>query len=574
MKKNQYLFTSKLALLPLIALSFLGNNFSATASEIKDSNQIAQLQDNSFLTEEPMEQVNSVDQLRDVSPGDWAYDALKNLVENYNCIAGYPNGTFRGNRSMTRYEFAAGLNACLESIQRLIASNQATVQNDLDTIKKLVEQFQAELTALGNRVDNLEGRTKFLEDHQFSTTTKLSGEAIFSISGATGGEPGGSDPEIVFNDRLRLNLTTSFSGKDVLITGLQAHNFSSTLGGGTSAGQILFPNDSSPIGDSTTALNFEPEFPGYNPQDLSTSCGNNSLCLYKLLYVLPVADKLTVFVAPKAEVTDAFPAIIPFASEGQGTISRFGALNPVLRVSGGTSGIGLAAAAGFIYSFSDSVDLRALYASVNASIPTNQGFPGTPLGSGLFNGSYVVATQLTLKPTDSLDIGLNYSHSYHQINITGIGSSGASSGVLAGLPLTTPVNMDSIGATISWRFSDKAYLTGYGSYIMVDEAGGQAFTNLTSWMAGLYFPDALAEGNSAGILFGQPLYRVDAGNGAQLSPANIAERSTPYHLEFFYNFKVSDNISITPGGFVLFNPEGDGSNDTTGVAVLRTTFSF
>ena len=41
------------------------------------------------------------------STTDWAYQALANLVETYGCVAGYPNGTFRGNRAMTRYEAAA-----------------------------------------------------------------------------------------------------------------------------------------------------------------------------------------------------------------------------------------------------------------------------------------------------------------------------------------------------------------------------------------------------------------------------------------------------------------------------------
>ncbi|KAB8321223.1 carbohydrate porin, partial [Tolypothrix campylonemoides VB511288] len=45
-------------------------------------------------------------------------------------------------------------------------------------------------------------------------------------------------------------------------------------------------------------------------------------------------------------------------------------------------------------------------------------------------------------------------------------------------------------------------------------------------------------------------------------------------LEAYYRFKVSDNISITPGAFVLFNPESDSRNDTTTVGVLRTTFTF
>ncbi|MGB3636575.1 MAG: iron uptake porin, partial [Rivularia sp. (in: cyanobacteria)] len=64
--------------------------------------------------ESGMSQVTNVNQLSDVQPTDWAFQALQSLVERYGCIAGYPNGTFRGNRAMTRYEFAAGLNACLD----------------------------------------------------------------------------------------------------------------------------------------------------------------------------------------------------------------------------------------------------------------------------------------------------------------------------------------------------------------------------------------------------------------------------------------------------------------------------
>ena len=52
------------------------------------------------------DQVTSVTQFSDVYPTDWAYQALAGLVETYGCVAGYPNGTFRGNRAMTRYEAA------------------------------------------------------------------------------------------------------------------------------------------------------------------------------------------------------------------------------------------------------------------------------------------------------------------------------------------------------------------------------------------------------------------------------------------------------------------------------------
>ncbi|HEY9662689.1 MAG TPA: iron uptake porin, partial [Allocoleopsis sp.] len=64
-------------------------------------------------------QVTSISQLSDVQPSDWAFQALQSLVERYGCIAGYPDGTYRGQSALTRFEFAAGLNACLDRISEL-----------------------------------------------------------------------------------------------------------------------------------------------------------------------------------------------------------------------------------------------------------------------------------------------------------------------------------------------------------------------------------------------------------------------------------------------------------------------
>jgi hypothetical protein len=52
----------------------------------------------------------------DLRPTDWAYQALSNLIERYGCVAGYPDGTFKGGRAMTRFEAAALLNACLDRV--------------------------------------------------------------------------------------------------------------------------------------------------------------------------------------------------------------------------------------------------------------------------------------------------------------------------------------------------------------------------------------------------------------------------------------------------------------------------
>ena len=53
--------------------------------------------------DDSMSQVTNVNQLRDVSPADWAYEALRSLVDRYGCIVGYPDQTYKGNNSLSRY---------------------------------------------------------------------------------------------------------------------------------------------------------------------------------------------------------------------------------------------------------------------------------------------------------------------------------------------------------------------------------------------------------------------------------------------------------------------------------------
>jgi hypothetical protein len=560
------------------------NSQPVNSSEISsDSKVTPSANQDQKQTDSSLNQVTSVSQLSDVQPKDWAFSALQSLVERYGCIAGYPNGTFRGNRALSRYEFAAGLNACLDRVNELIATATADLpsKQDIMTLQKLQADFSSELATLRGRVDAVEARTTELEKNQFSTTTKLSGEAIIAAIGARGGSPSKDDPKIALNNRVRLNLTTSFTGKDLLLTGLQAHNFLD--GAGSVQGNLGL--SSSLLSASSARTGFEPQFPGVDPKTLSP-IGANSVQLYKLLYIFPVANKLTLFAGTGAEVSDAFPAVTPFYGEGQESISRFGNLNPVLRVSGGTSGSGLASAAGFIYSVSPQLDLRALYGSVNANLPQSAadiapGISGTPLGSGVFSGSSVIATQLTFKPSKSIDIGLNYANSYHQINILGTGltasdiGSSLSSGAMSGVPLGTPVKLNSFGGTVNLRFSPKIALSGYGAAMFVDDSSPSvtASTTFTSWMVGLHFNDLIKQGNNAGLIFGQPLYRTSASGSATLADAGVT-RAMPYHLEGYYRFRVNDHVSITPGAIVLFNPEGNSANETTAVGVLRTTFTF
>ena len=550
-------------------------------------------------------QVTSVSQLSDVQATDWAFQALQSLVERYGCIVGYPDSTYKGRNALTRYEFAAGLNACLDRISELIASSTANLatQEDLATLQRLQTEFASELASLRGRVDSLEARTSELEAHQFSTTTKLSGEVIFSVAGATGGYPGagnsdatpallsntggaaGDNTQIALNNRVRLNLTTSFTGKDALVTGLQSHNFGSGFGLSGSLPSTLGLGDPVFGTASHASLGYAPQFGRTAPERLVNSA-DNDVQLYKLLYLFPVAQNFSIFIAPKAETSDAFPAISPFASDSQGAISRFAGYNAAYRISAGTSGIGQASVVGFVWNINDAIDWRAFYGVTQAAVSVNRGLTGgTPLGAGLFNGTNVIATQLTLRPSKALNIGLNYANSYHQINILGTGLTSADVGSVVFTPnasqlaavggnqglavVNEGIRINSFGGTVTLQFSPQVALTASGAYILADLVKVDASTNFVSWLVGLHFRDVFGEGNSAGLIFGQPLNRDSTGGRA-----NNPENADPYQVEGYLTAKLSDNISLTPGVFVIFNPEGYSGNDTTVVGVLRTTFTF
>ena len=570
-----------------------GLRIAQTTPQSQGDRTAAPLEGPIFPSSESMAQVTSVSQLSDVKPTDWAFQALQSLVERYSCIVGYPDKTYRGSRALTRYEFAAGLNACLDRINELITAGTADLvrKEDLVAVQKLQEEFAAELAALRGRVDALEVRTATLEKQQFSTTTKLSGEVIFSLSSAYGAASGFRDAQPVFNDRVRLNLMTSFTGKDLLITGLQAYNFgqgpSPLLGGSGSLGGTLGYGDPIFNNASQVYLGYAPQFPETNPQTLSGGRGGNRVDLYKLLYIFPVANKVSAFVGTSAEVSDAFPSILPWSSEGQGALSRFATLPAAQRVSGGTSQTGLDAAAGIILNLSEVIDLRALYGVTSANLPNNAGFPGTPLGAGIFNGSYTAATQLTVKPAKNLDIALNYAHSYHQINIlgTGLAKSDIGSVLFNPTPLEIAarggglgalgaianqgITLDTLGLTTAFRLSPQLAIAGSVSYIFTSLVDVNASTNFLSWQVGLQANDLFRKGSTAGIIFGQPLSRVSTG-GRAFDPGN----RTPYQVEGFFNFKLNDKISVTPGLFVIFNAEELSSSPTVYVPVIRTTFTF
>ncbi|MFN4830947.1 MAG: iron uptake porin [Pseudanabaena sp.] len=503
--------------------------------------------------------VTSVSPLSDVRPTDWAFTALQSLVERYGCIAGFPDRTFRGKQATSRYEFAAGLNACLDKINEIISAGLAdkVSKEDLATLQKLQEEFAAELATLRGRVDALDAKTAKLEAQQFSTTTKLRGEAIFGLATASDGR---DDPAVsnattnnnftdrtntIFSYRVRLNLDTSFTGKDLLRTRLQASNTPNLNTDG-----VAFPATQTGLGSGNgTRLSFESGTP------------NNSFEINRLYYRFPIGDNITAYVAPIGAPEDVISPLNPLESDGQGTISRFGRFNPLIRIasSGRTSGL---AVAGLNFKFSDKVSLELAYSASNAALASGQG--------GVTGGDTKIAAQFVFKPADVLTLGVGYANAYtfgntlsSGLNVDSIGASTANAAGISGIRSNTVVG------SLIWDITKKFTFNTWGAWTFADTTGTTtASTTFTSWMAALSGKDLFTEGDLAAVMFGQPLFRSSVGGVA------TGSTDTPYHLEALYRFRVSKNISITPGVYFVFNPNSANANGTATVGVIRTTFSF
>ncbi len=505
------------------------------------------------VVEESIEQVTSVSQLSDVKPTDWAFQALQSLVEKYGCIAGYPDGTFRGNRALTRYEFAAGVNACLDKIRELIGTgNENRVQReDLVKIQKLQEEFAADIAVLRGRTDLLEARTTELQANQFSPTVKLSGLTIVGIQGRSpnradraprDGKTDTKDPGTNVNtiNLNQLYFTAQFSPRSNLFIGFLNQN------GGTSP-QLTE--------DVNLAYNFG-ETSGLTLSDLN----------YRFL----VGDKLAVFAGTAGvNMISGFRGPIRAESAASGPISTFAQRNPILNIGLGQGG------AGIDWQFAKRASLQAVYSTT---------VPGFFVSSNGPTGHNTLGLQLTLTPADPVDFTVYYVNDYSPDgNLISLAGDSQLTAVNPSTSKSASLQTNAVGASLNWRVSSRVSLGGWAGYTNSRIPGKSGSVATANYMVFVNFPDLFGTGNLGGIYIGQPPKIVSSNlptgnNIPDFLDTGLGRKGgqpgTTTHVEVFYRWQVSDNIGVTPGFMVIFQPDHTRDSDPITVGVLRTSFSF
>ena len=470
-------------------------------------------------------QVTSVTQFSDVSPSDWAYEALSFLANSedlggLDCLEGYPDGSYRGSRALTRYEFAAGLAACLDAV-----SGRGLNVEQLDRIEALQREFAAELAALRGRVDALEAAVDELEANQFSTTTRLRGEAIIAAADLFGGENAniGSDNNLFVGSRLRLNLITSFTGDDLLYTRLQA----SAIPGFNSP-------DGGPLPDGFTSDFTSLAFGGSNGNDVE---------LNDFYYQFPLGPVGVTVGLNSTGISDIVTDVSPFSSSGQGGVGFF-SYNPIYDLGAQQQALALT------FDIGDSFQLGTGYLTGNAPDPSP--------GEALFNGDSTIFGQLTYA-SDSATVALTYVNAY-------VGDS-----ELSGFAGPTVFNAYGVSANVV--LGDVFNIGGWVTYVdgrTFDTSPTVGDGRYWTYAATLGVDDLAIDGSLLGLIVGVPPYEAIY----ELANGNARGGDTSFYAEGFYRIPVSENISITPAVIFLTDPSNDNNNDAVVIGAVRTTFSF
>ncbi len=440
----------------------------------------------------------------------------------------------------------------MQKINELIARKGASIvdEQDLIILQRLQNEFRAELNQLQERIISLEERTGELQANQFSPTTRFFGQATTSLQGTNTNEvdlfPRDGVPErtaqtnLTFTNSMQITLATSFTGRDLLLTGLYAGNLGSSASSlFTNMGRLSFESDT-----------------------------DNDVFINDLSYRFPISNNLGVVVGTAGvNPSSTFRGINPLEGSGEGAISAFAQRNPILGVGSGTGGIG------FDWQINNRMSLQGVYSAQFPSFPTNKNV------GGLFGGRQTLGTQLTVTPVNNVDVGLHYlfSRSPDGLLATGVGDAQLTSPFAP----TTGFDTQAVGATVAYRINPNLEIGGWGGWTFSNPEDIEGSVTTNNWAVFAAFPNLGRRGNLGGIVVGQPPKITSSSLPDGFNFPNFSDNGTPggrdgtsLHVEMFYRAKLNRNLDITPGFFVVFNPDHNQSNDALIVGALRATFRF
>ncbi|QDL11861.1 porin [Brasilonema octagenarum UFV-E1] len=459
----------------------------------------------------------SVSQLSDVQPSDWAYQALRSLMERYGVLSGYPDHTFGGNRPLSRYEFAAGLAATMDKLDSLIGSGfrDEFIQQDLITLRRLEREYRSALDDLAKRLNKMDDRVTRLEAHRFSATTKLQGQAIVAFT-----QGSGANSTIV--SRERLNLLTSFNSNDLLLTQLEAGN-----NGDDAIGRAQKSKNLNLLGTSGLIASGG----GLDYVDV-----DSAFKLRRLYYSFRPASDLSVSVGAKMSPRDFIDRNRYANNEAVDFSSSFFINNPLIVQNQidryGGAGVAISWNPG-----GSALTIRSLYIAADANVVSSNG------SGGLFKDRYQASAEVEYSLSNQLALRLQYTRA--EINNTDINAFGVNAEYALNRNLGIFTRL------------------GFGNYQGFNTAINQNLDiNPFSWAVGFGIRNLGIPGTVGGIAVGQPFVTDGLGN------------TTQTNIEAFYNLELSDNVSITPIFSVVTNANNDSSNNTIWQGALRTVISF
>ncbi|MFN7872614.1 MAG: iron uptake porin [Cyanobacteriota bacterium] len=469
-----------------------------------------------------------------------------------------------------------------------------------------MKEFEAELAVLRGRVDGLEARVGELEATQFSTTTKLQGQATFvlgaveasgnrngvGVFGGTAGAAGNLNGRnaaknynrqygaTTFNYDYRLNFITSFSGKDQLYARLRSGNFNNAFNGN---------------GVNLTALDVASN--GFG----QTSCTGNRDCsdvigIDRLYYRFPVGSQFEFLVGSKARNTEFLGMNPGVYGSSQGDkildyFAMFGAPGVYNKATGSmvgaiwktpyklgpgkfsltTSYVSPVADVGSPNS--DSTAANRYYSCSTSATATDGG-----IGNDCSRASWLLQLGYAAKGW-GLSAGYRYgqagSNARRGTNFVAQNSWWLNNGTSNNFALNgywQPKRAGilpslSAGWGISSLRDNRDGSVAFGRKSPSYEYRTPYVSESQSWFVGLQWADVFLRGNAFGMAFGQPTFATslklgaNSTNSATNTPFTTFSNDGNYAWEWWYKFQVSDNISITPAVFYLSRPLGALTNE-------------